>query len=120
MASKFSIPVHNGLKYLTAVASSKWARRGRNQTRTTSNGNPDWLLESCDQMTTGWMHTRGGMIVSIVKTDVRMAKFFFESNCSSLCKIIVEFCVNARGLPCMTSALRGEGGTFKSRHSKQP
>ena len=36
-----SIPVHNGLKYLTAVVSSKWANRGRNQTRTTSSGKPD-------------------------------------------------------------------------------
>ena len=29
-------------------------------------------------------------------------------------------CFYTRGLPFMTSTLRGEGGTFKSRHSKQP
>ena len=28
--------------------------------------------------------------------------------------------VTIRGLPFRTSALRGEGGTFKSRHTKQP
>ena len=28
--------------------------------------------------------------------------------------------VQLGGLPFMTSALRGEGGIFKSRHSKQP
>ena len=32
----------------------------------------------------------------------------------------INFVILIRGLPFMTSALRGEGGTFKSRHSKQP
>ena len=38
--------------------------------------------------------------------------------CSHACLLVED--ADDEGLPFMTSALRGEGGTFKSRHSKQP
>ena len=48
VASRSSMPVKMDLRYITATESNKWMKRGRNQTSTTSSGNPEWLWESWD------------------------------------------------------------------------
>ena len=61
--------------------------------------NVDWSEEVCMEVTFGEWH--------VMMREMQLQWFYTIDT-------------RVRGLPVMTSALRGEGGTFKSRHSKQP